>query len=114
MVIQDVPVQDKEVVLAIFGASIGSTSLLLVFQGLLISAYQGVLQVGGRTPKTRDTYRLSGKFVLFVLILSLATTFTALSWLLGAEVYGLVVGLFVAVMILIWALAAFVLFRLIP
>lgn len=107
-------VEDKEIVLAIFGASVVSTSLLLVFQGLVISAYRGVLQTGGRTPETRSTYFGAGKFVLAVLFLSVATTFAALAWLLGAGVYGLVIGLFIIVMILIWILAAFALSRLIP
>ena len=106
-------VQDKEVVLAILGASVGTASLLLVFQGFLVSAYRSLLLAGGRTEETREWYRRTIKGVLGILLVNLALTMSALSWLLGAESYTLVISLFVTVMAIIWVLAAYVALRLV-
>ena len=60
-------VEHKDIVISVLGASAGLSGFLLVFLGLLVSAYQGY---AADTPsRVKDRYRRLGKWLLSVFII---------------------------------------------
>jgi len=101
-------VQDKEIVFTILGASVGTASLLLVFEGFLVSAYRNLVVAGGRTEATHRWYQQSVWAVVALLFLNLGLTLSALAWLLDVDLFNLIIALFVGVVVAVWLLAAWV------
>jgi uncharacterized membrane protein len=79
----DAVVRDKDVVLALLGASAGFAGLVLVFLGLLVAAYQS-FEPG--TPKTvLGSYRKAAVFVLAAFFAGLICVGSATAWLVDAD-----------------------------
>jgi hypothetical protein len=72
---------DRDVVTAVFGASSGLAGLLLVFLGIVVSAFQSY---SAATPAAAVApYRRAGRAILAAFLLGLATVAVALAWLLS-------------------------------
>jgi hypothetical protein len=98
-------VAPKDVVLALLGASATIVGLILVFVGLVVSAY-GTL--AGDSPKTvKDRLRHTAGWTLVPFGLGLGQIIAATIWLLhpSCEAYSLVVVLFLATVVTLAAAA---------
>lgn len=74
-------VTDREVVTAVFGAAAGLSGLLLVFLGIVVSAFQSY---SAATPAAAVApYLRAARAILAAFLLGLATVATALAWLLS-------------------------------
>jgi hypothetical protein len=91
-------VEHKDVVLALLGASAGLAGLVLVFLGLVVSAYGGL---SGDTPAAvKRPLRGVGRFLLVDFALGLVCVALATVWLVeltaGMALYAATLVLFVA------------------
>jgi hypothetical protein len=85
---------DQDVVTAVFGAAAGLSGLLLVFLGIVVSAFQSY---SAATPAAAVApYRRAGRAILLAFLLGLATVAVSLTWLLspGGTLYTAAVVLF--------------------
>jgi hypothetical protein len=72
---------DREVVTAVFGAASGLAGLLLVFLGIVISAFQSY---SAAVPAAATApYRRAGRVIVAGFLLGLVTTTVSLAWLLS-------------------------------
>jgi hypothetical protein len=72
---------ERDVVTAVFGASSGLAGLLLVFLGIVVSAfrsYSAAVPAAATAP-----YRRAGRVIVAGFLLGLACTAVALAWLLS-------------------------------
>ncbi len=99
-------VQDKDIVLATFGGSIGLTGLLLVFQGYIISAYRAL--PGTVAPSYRESFRWAARAALGVLFLALCSVSASLTWLLIEKGFGVVIGFFSVSLVAVLVMAIIV------
>jgi uncharacterized membrane protein len=87
---------EKDVVLAILGASAALGGFVLVFLGIIIAAYQSY---SGAVPEqVVHPYRRLGGILLATFGLCLIAVLVSLAWLVGGGpdgAYGVTVGLFV-------------------
>jgi uncharacterized membrane protein len=97
---------EKDVVLAILGASAALAGFVLVFLGIIIASYQSY---SGAVPDpVIEPYRTVGGILLATFGLCLFAVLMSLFWLVGGglgDVYGLTVGIFVAELIAVFAAA---------
>jgi uncharacterized membrane protein len=88
---------EKDVVLAILGASAALAGFVLVFLGIIIASYQSY---SGAVPEqVVKPYQTLGGVLLGTFGLCLLVVFVSLIWLVGGGpdgAYGLTAGLFVA------------------
>jgi hypothetical protein len=74
-------VTDRELVTAVFGAAAGLSGLLLVFLGIVVSAFQSY---SASTPAAAVApYLRSARAILVAFLLGLTTVAVALAWLLS-------------------------------
>lgn len=97
-------VEDKEIVLAIFGSSFGIAGLLLVFEGFLFSVYSSS-PVATTTKETLQPYKQAIWGAVLLLILDIILIAAALSWLLTEEALEITIGLFALLIFLLPTLA---------
>ncbi len=99
-------IAEKDVVLAILGASAALAGFVLVFLGIIIASFQSY---SGAVPEqVVEPYRTVGGILLATFGLCLFAVLVSLFWLVGEgpdEVYGLTVGIFVAELIAVFAAA---------
>jgi hypothetical protein len=99
-------IAEKDVVLAILGASAALAGFDLVFLGIIIASYQSY---SGAVPeKVVQPYRTIGGILLATFGLCLFAVLMSLFWLVDGGpdgVYGLTVGIFVAELIAVFAAA---------
>ena len=92
---------------AILGASAALAGFVLVFLGLIIASYQSY---GGDVPEAVvRPFRTAGGVLLAAFGLSLVVVVAALVWMVAsgpAAAYGVVVALFLALLALVFAAAA--------
>jgi hypothetical protein len=97
---------EKDVVVAILGASAALAGFVLVFLGIIIASYQSY---SGAVPEqVIEPYRTLGGILLATFGLCLFAVLISLFWLVGGgpnEVYGLTVGVFVAELIAVFGAA---------
>ena len=102
-------IEPKDVVLAILGASAALAGFVLVFLGVIIAAYESY---GGDVPRpVVEPYRTAGGILLGTFALCLLSVGVCLFWLAGGgppDAYGLTVGIFVALLVAVFAAAAWV------
>jgi hypothetical protein len=87
---------EKDVVLAILGASAALAGFVLVFLGIIVASYQSY--PGGVPEQVVEPYRTSGGILLAAFALCLLAVLVCLGWLVGGgpdAAYGVTVGLFV-------------------
>jgi hypothetical protein len=97
---------EKDVVLAILGASAALAGFVLVFLGIIIASYQSY--PGGVPDKVVKPYRATGGVLLAAFALCLVAVLVCLGWLVGGgpgEVYGVTVALFVMEVVAVFAAA---------
>lgn len=100
-------IEPKDVVGAILGASAALAGFVLVFLGLIIASYQSY--GGDVAAAVVQPFRTAGRILLAVFGLALGVVVVALVWMVGAgptNTYGLVVGLFLALLAVVFAAAA--------
>lgn len=109
-------IEPKDVVGGILGASAALAGFVLVFLGLIIASYQSY--AGDVPDAVVRPFRTAGGILLGAFGLALVVVVVALVWMVGggpAGTYGLVVALFLALLALVFAAAAwttrFVLWR---
>ena len=72
---------DQDVVTAVFGAATGLAGLLLVFLGIVVSAFQSY---SAAVPAAATApYRRAGRAILLAFMLGLGSAAVALAWLLS-------------------------------
>lgn len=100
-------IEPKDVVGAILGASAALAGFTLVFLGLIIASYQSY---GGDVPAAVvRPFRAAGGVLLAVFGLALVVVVSALAWMVAAgpaATYGLIVALFLTLLVLAFAAAA--------
>ena len=99
-------IAEKDVVLAILGASAALAGFVLVFLGVIIASYQSFS--GGVPAQVVDPYRTVGGILLGAFGLCLLAVVACLGWLVGGGpdgAYGATVGLFVAELFAVFAAA---------
>ena len=100
-------IEPKDVVGAILGASAALAGFVLVFLGLIIASYQSY---GGDVPEAVvRPFRTAGGILLGAFGLALVVVVAALVWMVAAGpagVYGPVVALFLLLLSLVFAAAA--------
>lgn len=97
---------EKDVVLAILGASAGLAGFVLVFLGIIIASYQSY--AGGVPEQVLKPYRTVGGTLLGAFALCLVAVLVCTGWLVAGgpgEAYGLTVALFVAEVVGVFAAA---------
>jgi hypothetical protein len=98
---------EKDVVLAILGASAALAGFVLVFLGIIIASYQSY---SGEVPEqVVKPYRTTGGVLLATFASCLLVVLVCLGWLVGggpSEVYGVTVALFVVEVVAVFAAAA--------
>ena len=97
---------EKDVVLAVLGASAALAGFVLVFLGIIIGSYQSY--AGGVPEQVVKPYRTIGGVLLGTFALCLFAVLVCLAWLVGGgpgETYGLTVGLFVVQVLAVFAAA---------
>ena len=85
---------DQDVVTAVFGAATGLAGLLLVFLGIVVSAFQSY---SAAVPAAATApFRRAGRAILAAFLLGLAAAAVSLTWLLspGRGLYDTAVVLF--------------------
>lgn len=88
---------EKDVVLAILGASAGLAGFVLVFLGIIIASFQSY--TGGVPEQVVRPYRTAGGILLGAFALCLSAVLVCVGWLVGGGpdgAYGVTVALFVA------------------
>ena len=99
-------IEEKDVVLAILGASAALAGFVLVFLGIIIASYQSY---SGAVPEqVVEPLRTLGGVLLACFGVCLFAVLMSLFWLVGGglvEVYGLIVGIFVAELIAVFVSA---------
>jgi hypothetical protein len=100
---------EKDVVLAVLGASAALAGFVLVFLGIIIASYQSY--PGGVPEQVVKPYRSVGAVLVGTFALCLFAVLVCLAWLVGGgpdATYGVTVGLFVVEVIAVFeaALAA--------
>jgi uncharacterized membrane protein len=97
---------EKDVVLAILGASAALAGFVLVFLGIIIASYQSF---SGAVPEqVVEPYRRLGGTLLGAFGLCLSTALVCLVWLVDGgpnEAYGVTVGLFVLELVAVFGAA---------
>src|SRR6266852_1619930 len=68
----------KDIVIAIFGAAVGLAGILLVFVGFIYSHAETI-----DTARTRERYKLVAKSGIVPFLVSLLCAFLCLKWMLG-------------------------------
>jgi uncharacterized membrane protein len=99
-------IAERDVVLAILGASAALAGFVLVFLGVIIAAYQSYS--GGVPAQVVTPYRTLGGILLGAFGLCLVAVLVSLMWLVGGgpdKAYGATVGLFVAELTAVFAAA---------
>ena len=99
-------IAERDVVLAILGASAALAGFVLVFLGVIIASYQSYS--GGVPAQVVAPYRTLGGILLAAFGLCLLAVFVSLMWLVGGgpdQTYGATVGLFVAELVAVCAAA---------
>jgi len=99
-------IAEKDVVLAILGASAALAGFVLVFLGVIIASYQSYS--GGVPAQVVHPYRAVGGILLGTFGLCLLAVFVCLAWLVGGgpdKAYGATVALFVAELVAVLAAA---------
>jgi uncharacterized membrane protein len=99
-------VEPKDVVLAMLGASAALAGFVLVFLGIVITSFQSYS--GGVAEQVVQPFRTVGGALLGMFGLSLFSVLVCLAWLVGggpAGGYGPVIGVFVAQIVAVFALA---------
>jgi hypothetical protein len=89
-------IESRDVVLGVLGAAAALAGLVLVFLGIIISAYQSY--AGNAPPAVVTPYRIAGIGLFTTFGLSLITVTASVVWLaLGGPswLYGWTVGLFI-------------------
>jgi hypothetical protein len=102
-------IEPKDVVIAILGSSAGLGGFVLVFLGVIIASYQSFQ--GAVPADVVQPYRAAGGILLATFALCLVSVGVCLLWLVGggpAGAYGVTVGLFVVLLIAVFAAAAWV------
>lgn len=97
---------EKDVVLAILGASAALGGFVLVFLGIIIASYQSY--PGGVPEQVVRPYRTVGAVLLGAFALCLVAVLLCLAWLVGGgpdATYGVTVGLFVIEILAVFAAA---------
>ena len=97
---------EKDVVLAILGASAALAGFVLVFLGIIIASYQSYS--GGVPEQVVEPYRRLGGILLGTFGLCLLAVLVCLGWLVGGgpnEAYGVTVGLFVLELVAVFGAA---------
>jgi hypothetical protein len=97
---------EKDVILAILGASAALAGFVLVFLGIIIASYQSYS--GGVPEQVVKPYRTLGGILLATFALCLVAVLVCLGWLVGGgpgEVYGVTVALFVVEVTAVFAAA---------
>lgn len=100
-------IEPKDVVGAILGASAALAGFVLVFLGIIIASYQSYS--GGVPDQVLKPFQTMGAVLLGAFGLCLVTVIVSLIWLVGGgpdAAYGVVVGLFVALLVLVFVAAA--------
>jgi uncharacterized membrane protein len=97
---------EKDVVLAILGASAALAGFVLVFLGVIIASYQSY---SGAVPEqVVEPFRILGGVLLGAFGLCLVEVCVSLLWLIGGgpdAAYGVTVGLFVAELVAVFTAA---------
>ena len=102
-------VDPKDVVIAILGSSAGLGGFVLVFLGIIISSYESYQ--GAVPQEVIEPYRAAGRVLTATFALSLVTVAAGLFWLVAggpSATYGATVGLFVFLLVAVFASAAWV------
>jgi hypothetical protein len=97
---------EKDVVLAILGASAALAGFVLVFLGIIIASYQSY--AGAVSELVVEPYRKIGAILLAQFAVCLVAVLACLVWLVGAGpdwAYGATVGLFAVEVIAVFAAA---------
>jgi uncharacterized membrane protein len=97
---------EKDVVLAILGASAALAGFVLVFLGIIIASYQSYS--GGVSEQVVKPYRTIGAILLGTFALCLFSVLVCLAWLVGGgpdATYGVTVGLFAVEVLGVFAAA---------
>jgi hypothetical protein len=97
---------EKDVILAILGASAALAGFVLVFLGIIIASYQSY---SGPVPEpVVEPFRTIGRVLLATFGLCLFAVFVSLVWLVGGGpdgAYGVTVGLFLVELVAVLAAA---------
>ena len=100
-------IEPKDVIGAILGASAALAGFVLVFLGLIIASYQSY---AGDVPEAVvRPFRAAGGVLLGAFALCLGVVIVSLAWMVAggpSGTYGLVVALFLALLVLVLAAAA--------
>jgi uncharacterized membrane protein len=99
-------IAEKDVALAILGASAALAGFVLVFLGIIIASYQSYS--GGVPEQVVKPYRTVGGVLLSTFALCLFAVLECLAWLVGGgpdATYGVTVGLFVVEVVAVFAAA---------
>jgi hypothetical protein len=102
-------IEPKDVVIAILGSSAGLGGFVLVFLGVIIASYQSFQ--GAVPQEVVRPYRTAGGMLLATFALCLCSVGVCLLWLAGggpASTYGVTIGLFVVLLVAVFAAAAWV------
>ena len=102
-------IEPKDVVIAILGSSAGLGGFVLVFLGVIIASYQSFQ--GAVPAEVVQPYRTAGGILLATFALCLFSVAICLLWLADggpADLYGVTVGLFVVLLVAVFAAAAWV------
>ena len=97
---------EKDVVLAILGASAALAGFVLVFLGIIIASYQSYS--GAVSDQVVEPYRRIGRILLAQFALCLFAVLACLAWLVGGGpgwAYGITAALFVAEVLAVFAAA---------
>ena len=99
-------IAEKDVVLAILGASAALAGFVLVFLGVVVASYQSY---SGSVPvQVVKPYRTVGGILLGAFGLCLVAVLVCLAWLVGGGpdgAYGVTVGLFVGELLVVFGAA---------
>jgi hypothetical protein len=97
---------EKDVVLAMLGASAALAGFVLVFLGIIIASYQSYS--GGVPEQVVKPYRTTGGILLVTFALCLVAVLACLAWLVGGgpgEVYLVTVAVFVVEVVAVFGAA---------
>jgi hypothetical protein len=97
---------EKDVVLAVLGASAALAGFVLVFLGIIIASYQSY--PGGVPDQVVKPYRNIGGILLATFAWCLVAVLVCLAWLVGGgpdAAYGATVGLFVVEVLAVFVAA---------
>jgi hypothetical protein len=100
-------IEPKDVVGAILGSSAAFAGFVLVFLGLIISAYQSY--AGSVPSQVVQPYRITGTALLGTFALCLITVAVSLLWLINggpADLYGWAIALFAVQLVAVFGSAA--------